>query len=782
MRLHKSPGVRRMQFSKEFFKDEVREGFYVSGMMKRVWAAQLEVLADVAKVCKKHNIRWFADGGTLLGAVRHNGYIPWDDDLDIIMLREDYNRFNQIAKKELPSNYAVINFHTEEKFWELLTRINNGNSIRMDEEHMKKYHGFPFVAGIDIFPLDYIAPKKEEEELRIKMAEIVEYVIDVIDEENKNTKEMEDLLKQVEELCVVKLDRKRPIKLQLYTLLENLFSLYHKKEAKEVAIMPYWIKSRRHKYPLEYFKQTISLPFEEMEINAPLSYEGVLKLAFGDYMKCFKGGGLHEYPLYKAQEDEMISKLEVKFPFRYEFSKDDLENEGRFKADKPKEQVKAFIGLLDEAHNEVVKAIRNQNYGFALQLLESCQEGAIQLGTLIEQLGKGSGTVELLEEYCEFVYQLHEGIFQGQNISADAMQEELKQVLLGIENRAINEIINRKEIVFMPYKASHWRSLESIWKAAVEAGNSDVYVIPIPYFDRNTDGSISEIHYEGNEFPEYVNTMSYIAYSFEKRHPDIVFTNNPYDGSNQFFSVHLDYYSENIKQYTEKLVYVPPYVLDEIGPLDTKSIKSMDYYLKLPGVVHADKVIVQSEKMRQIYIDVMTEFAGEDTRAIWEEKMVGLGSAIFDKAESTQKEQLNLPQSWRKKVQKADGSYKKVVLYHINLGTFLEYEERMLDKMESVLSTFKEQKEEITVILNPHPLILKTCKSIRANLWKQYQELINQYMGEDWFIYDDNENLKNVIALCDAYYGDSDSVAQQCIREKKPVMIQDLELLFRNES
>ena len=74
-----------MEFSHEYFDDEIREDFYVSGLMKRVWAANLEVMSDVAKVCEKHNIRWFADYGTLLGAVRHGGCIPWDDDLDVGM-------------------------------------------------------------------------------------------------------------------------------------------------------------------------------------------------------------------------------------------------------------------------------------------------------------------------------------------------------------------------------------------------------------------------------------------------------------------------------------------------------------------------------------------------------------------------------------------------------------------------------------------------------------------------------------------------------------------------
>ena len=87
-----------MEFSKEYFWDEVRDGFYVSGIMKRSLAAQMEVLGEIDKVCKRHNIRWFADCGTLLGAVRHGGVIPWDDDVDIVMRRRDYIEFLKVAK------------------------------------------------------------------------------------------------------------------------------------------------------------------------------------------------------------------------------------------------------------------------------------------------------------------------------------------------------------------------------------------------------------------------------------------------------------------------------------------------------------------------------------------------------------------------------------------------------------------------------------------------------------------------------------------------------------
>ena len=78
-----------MNIPDNFLQGEVRDGFYVENMMKRAWAAQMEVLKDVDVFCKKHNITYYAEWGTLLGAIRHKGFIPWDDDIDIRMKRED---------------------------------------------------------------------------------------------------------------------------------------------------------------------------------------------------------------------------------------------------------------------------------------------------------------------------------------------------------------------------------------------------------------------------------------------------------------------------------------------------------------------------------------------------------------------------------------------------------------------------------------------------------------------------------------------------------------------
>ena len=83
-----------------YLNGEIRDGFYVESTMKKAWAAEIEVLNEVDRICRQHDIQYFADWGTLLGTIRHKGFVPWDDDMDITMKREDYTRFCQIVRLE----------------------------------------------------------------------------------------------------------------------------------------------------------------------------------------------------------------------------------------------------------------------------------------------------------------------------------------------------------------------------------------------------------------------------------------------------------------------------------------------------------------------------------------------------------------------------------------------------------------------------------------------------------------------------------------------------------
>lgn len=153
-----------MEFPKSYFEDEVRDGFYVPSMMKRAWAAQIAVLEDIEKICRKHNIHYQADYGTLIGAIRHGGFIPWDDDMDISMLRKDYDKFNQVALDELPEGYGILNFENSQdgSHDSYLTRLFNGRRVRIDRDFLNKFHGFPFVAVWIFFPWTIFPPQRKK--------------------------------------------------------------------------------------------------------------------------------------------------------------------------------------------------------------------------------------------------------------------------------------------------------------------------------------------------------------------------------------------------------------------------------------------------------------------------------------------------------------------------------------------------------------------------------------------------------------------------------------------
>lgn len=440
-----------------------------------------------------------------------------------------------------------------------------------------------------------------------------------------------------------------------------------------------------------------------------------------------------------------------------------------------KNRVETSVNLLEQAIHKTEQALEKKNAAAALVLLEHSQEAAIEIGTLIEaEEGEGTAAVRMLEEYCEQLYRMYEAVLWEELANPGPVCKSLKKTLIRIENSIRNDIPTRTEAVFLPYKASMWDSLESVWRAAEKDGNCDAYVVPIPYYDKNPDGSCGEMHYEGGLYPPDVPVTDYREYDFAGRHPDIIFIHNPYDACNHVTSVHPFFYSLNLKKYTDKLVYIPYFVLGEIDPEDRRAVAGMAHFCTCPGVINADRVIVQSENMRRAYIKVLTEAAGENTRKIWEQKILGLGSPKFDKILNTRKKDVDIPEEWLRIMQKPNGEYKKVVLYNTSVSALLQYDIKMLEKIREVLGTFKEEKEEVALLWRPHPLIEATISSMRPELWRAYQEIVGQYRQEMWGIYDDTPDLDRALVLSDAYYGDGSSVVQLCRRIDMPVMIQNV--------
>lgn len=439
-----------------------------------------------------------------------------------------------------------------------------------------------------------------------------------------------------------------------------------------------------------------------------------------------------------------------------------------------KKKLLELTDLLSEAHDEIQKRLEKKDINTAATLLEECQNTAITIGTKIEEIeGDGTTAVKALEDYCELVYQIHEKILQVETINPRNIYKSLNKSYIEISNRIKHDIPEIKEVVFLPYMASMWDSLESVWKRVIADPKIDAKVIPIPYFDKNSDGSFGEMHYEGALFPDYVPIIHYNDYDFEKNHPDEIYIHNPYDEMNMVTSVHPFFYSSNIKKFTDKLIYIPYFVLEEIDLSNKKAVENKAHFAQVPAVIHADEVIVQSENMRQFYIESIVQLTGENTRKIFEKKIKGTGSPKIEKIQSMTIEDISIPEEWNKYIYKEDGSRKKIVLYNTSISALLRESEKMLVKMDRVFDEFSKYRDAVTLLWRPHPLIKATIKSMRPQLQDAYNALIMKFKNGDIGIYDDSADVDRAIIVADAYYGDGSSLVTLCKSVKMPIMLQD---------
>ncbi len=306
-----------VSFPETFFLEEEREGFLVPSLMKRTWAAQMKVLAQLQDFFALHGLTYYAEMGTLLGAMRHKGCIPWDDDLDIAMPRGDYMKLQELAR-ELPSPLRLKSFYVQEDFKEFHSVVSNSRETKLtwNEERMSEYFGCPFIVGIDIFPFDAIPkePKARKlQKLLFAMAHQLAYAYEDTFRDPADTErigEYEKNLHQLENYCQVTFDYDQPIQPQIFLLGDRIAMSCRKEDAEDFDYhvrfsgLPDEAVMRR----AEWYQKTISVPYETMEILVPKDAEKVLEVIYGDWRTPVRVMGSHDYPFYKGQMEYFIWK------------------------------------------------------------------------------------------------------------------------------------------------------------------------------------------------------------------------------------------------------------------------------------------------------------------------------------------------------------------------------------------------------------------------------------------------------------------------------------------
>ncbi len=393
-----------------------------------------------------------------------------------------------------------------------------------------------------------------------------------------------------------------------------------------------------------------------------------------------------------------------------------------------KKEILDILNSLQKAHEEIRQALTGQNHMLAQNMLTQCQTAAVSLGETIERLeGEGHITVSFFEEYCELLFKIYEDINKG-NINKNKDYKMLRKQLVKIENSIKNDIVVKKEIVFFPYKASMWDSLESIYFAVKADLDCNAYCVPIPYYDLCPDHSLGQMHYEGYNYPKNIEIIDWQKYDFENRKPDIIYIHNPYDDWNLVTSIHPRFYSANLKKYTDCLVYVPYY--STTGGMS-------EGQRTLPVYFNADYIVTQAPMFRDYF----------DER-IPNKKFLPFGSPKFDRIINKCKNPPEPPAEWKKKMEG-----RKVYFYNTSIGGMLDNTENFLKKMQYVFSCFKDRRD-VCLLWRPHPLLESTFDSIRPQYKKRYESLKSEFVSWNFGILDETSDIANAIALSDIYIGD----------------------------
>lgn len=269
-----------MQLPDGFLQSEYRDGYFVDETMKKVWAVELGLLEQLQNICKRNGLRYYAIGGTLLGAVRHKGYIPWDDDIDVGMPRADYDRFLELCEPELSYPYCLVT-PMNDRCYRAHAQIRNCETTGYpaNDESLTCNKGI----FIDIFPLDGVADSKAAFAFQMLQMKVLNrilvnyYYFEAVHPEPP-------FVKVLFHRAVCGMMKLLGVK-SVYACYDRIAARYSKKKTQKVGEISILFDDARYHWRREVFEASTELPFEFMKIAVPEGWEEFLTNTFGDYRK-----------------------------------------------------------------------------------------------------------------------------------------------------------------------------------------------------------------------------------------------------------------------------------------------------------------------------------------------------------------------------------------------------------------------------------------------------------------------------------------------------------------
>lgn len=428
-----------------------------------------------------------------------------------------------------------------------------------------------------------------------------------------------------------------------------------------------------------------------------------------------------------------------------------------------KKQISELLETLTAAEGEILDIIRREDESGLMNVLADAQDAAAAIGGKIEEAEESGSPVmikaeenssmgnlaagaenngktanpagkiiEQLEKYCELLWQITQ-------VQETYLRLELADSAWRMLNNVRNELEQISEqmaVVFMPYKASMWDCMESVWMASCADPDCVSFVVPIPYFDLK-GGQVTTRYYERDKFPNYVPVTDYSNFPLEEIHPGAIFIHNPYDDCNIVTTVLPEFYSSRLKNVTDRLVYIPYFITGD-GVYVT--------HRYLPAYVNMDFIVTQCEK-------TIDSFSAELSR----NKFLPYGSPIADRILRLERQKPEIPKEWKTQLKNGkDFDGDRVVMLNTSISMLMGQRERFLNKIEYIFEAAK-GKKGITLVWRPHPLLHSTAQTMGEEYAVRLTELEEKFLREEIGVLDKTPDVGIAVALCDAYLGEISS-------------------------
>lgn len=421
---------------------------------------------------------------------------------------------------------------------------------------------------------------------------------------------------------------------------------------------------------------------------------------------------------------------------------------------KDKQKILKTIDKLRE-YNETLKKFSSSSKYLFDKILRECNK----LVDEIDISDCSSEQHEALEEYKKLI--------NSPEYNADLIKKALDVFFQQIQKE--NETYR---VLFLPYKYSMWDSFESIFEAAKEDENCEAYVMPIPYYDKDQEGNLTEMHDESGSYPDDVGIISWQDHWVDEIDPDVIFIHNPYDWNNRLTSIYPKYYTNKLISMDRVVIYVPYYVsyMDDKGILI--SIGGAEFY--------ADYVITQSEQYKKRFEQLMDDYKKKDDElndliVSYDNgnKFIVLGNPKYDKIRSLNKYEYPLRDDWKEKLFDESGNRKFTMMLDTTIEILLKKRKVLLDKIGDIID-FVENHNDLSLIWRPHPLIKPTLVNSCPELLTTYNGLVNRCKNLDNCIFDDTNDMHTAMAWSDAFMGKYGSMIELYRVTKKPTIMLEI--------